>query len=306
MRIAKQTQNFSQNRRKTFRVSFAFSFCVGFAVLVFLFSIPGVSAQDNTSIDVSCAQYKYPWCQEEAKNPAGLVAQFYQIALGLAGAAALGVLIYGAILWTVSGAVSSKKDAMEWIAGAIWGLVLLLGAYLILYTINPDLVKLKGPEELIKSIEIAPPTSVAPPSYAATPVKGLSEQEARDRLKAAAIQTKPICMAGQSTNCVNLEGIRDTTINEAVFLASQVGFSNTFITAGTEAGHSVGIYSHGNGYKIDIRPNSTLNSYIMSNFIPAGTRSDGASMYQNPSTGAVYAYENAAQGKDPHWDVLVR
>jgi len=33
MRIAKQTQNFTQNRRKTFRVSFAFLFCVSFALL---------------------------------------------------------------------------------------------------------------------------------------------------------------------------------------------------------------------------------------------------------------------------------
>jgi hypothetical protein len=123
-----------------------------FSIFYFLFTIKA-EAQDEelcngqpcTNISVTCAKYKYPWCQESAKSPAGLVARFYQIALGLAGAAALGVLIYGAILWTVSGAVSSKQDAMEWIWAAIWGLILLLAAYLILYTINPDLVKLGNP-----------------------------------------------------------------------------------------------------------------------------------------------------------------
>ncbi|PIU98446.1 hypothetical protein COS61_01390 [Candidatus Wolfebacteria bacterium CG03_land_8_20_14_0_80_40_12] len=93
--------------------------------------------------DISCDKYQYPWCKEKIKTPADLVQNFYKIALGLAGAAAFGVLIYGAILWTVSGAVSSKQDARERITGALWGLLLLLAAYLILWTINPELVNLK-------------------------------------------------------------------------------------------------------------------------------------------------------------------
>lgn len=129
---------------------------ISFCLIVFLFSVSEVLAQNNTGIDVSCAKYQYPWCQEAGKGPSALVGRFYIIALGLAAAAALGVLIYGAVLWTVSGAVTSKQDALEWIKGALWGLVLLLGAYLILYTINPDLVKLRGPEELFKLIKVEP------------------------------------------------------------------------------------------------------------------------------------------------------
>ena len=71
--------------------------------------------------------------------------KFYTMALATVGVAALGALIYGAILWTVSEAVSSKQDAMEWIKGALLGLVLLLGAVLLLQTINPELVKLNEP-----------------------------------------------------------------------------------------------------------------------------------------------------------------
>jgi len=136
------------------------------AIFVFLFSISVVSAYfeptEPTSVDVSCSQYKYPWCQTGAQDPAGLVSTFYKIALGLAAAAAMGVLIYGAILWTVSGAISSKQDAMQYIWGAIWGLVLLLAAYVILYTINPNLVNLTNPNESFQSINSGSTNQVAP------------------------------------------------------------------------------------------------------------------------------------------------
>ena len=46
---------------------------------------------------------------ETKEGIAPLVSNFYKIALGLAGASALGVLIYGSILWTLSGAVTPSK-----------------------------------------------------------------------------------------------------------------------------------------------------------------------------------------------------
>lgn len=285
-----------------------------FSIFYLLFSTDRVLAagatrsweeEGLTSIDVSCAKYQYPWCQEAEKGPGALVGRFYTIALGLAAAAALGVLIYGAILWTVSGAVSSKKDAMEWISGAIWGLILLLGAYLILYTINPDLVKLKGPEELFKmesmNLQSVPPTSVAPISHAATPSQGLSEQDARQELAESGIGVKGTCPLGQATGCVNLDGIKEGTLNEITSLVSEIGNDNIYVTAGTEGCgtvHAVGTYSHCNGYKTDLRLNTNLNNYITQNFQYTGTREDGAKMYKAPS-GAIYSLE-----KD-HWDVLV-
>ncbi|MEE8131708.1 MAG: hypothetical protein V3T98_01560 [Candidatus Paceibacterota bacterium] len=90
---------------------------------------------------VFAATIDYPW--SGATEPAGLVSNIYIWALGVVGIIALGVMVYGAILYTVSaGNASKQQDAKAWITGAVWGLTLLLGAYLILYTINPDLVKL--------------------------------------------------------------------------------------------------------------------------------------------------------------------
>jgi len=117
------------------------------AVFAFMFSALSAFAQNNTNADVTCAKYNYPWCDKTGSNPdpGGLVKNFYTTALGLAAASAMGVLIFGAILWTMSGAVTSKKDAMDWIWGAIWGFVLLLAAALILGTINQSLLNLTSP-----------------------------------------------------------------------------------------------------------------------------------------------------------------
>jgi len=71
----------------------------------------------------------------------------YLFALGITGIAALGSLVAGGFLYMLSDTVVSKEVAKERITSAIKGLVLALAAYLILYTINPDLVKLKEPDK---------------------------------------------------------------------------------------------------------------------------------------------------------------
>jgi hypothetical protein len=93
--------------------------------------------------DISCDQ-QYPWCKGETSDIAGLVSKFYNYALAAVGVAALGAIIFGGIKYTVSaGNPSGQADAISWITGAVWGLVLLLGANLLLRTINPELVNLK-------------------------------------------------------------------------------------------------------------------------------------------------------------------
>lgn len=72
----------------------------------------------------------------------------FQFALGAAGAVALGVLIFGGIKYiTSAGNPSGQGDAKKWIQDAILGLLLLLGSYLILNTINPDLVNINEPPD---------------------------------------------------------------------------------------------------------------------------------------------------------------
>ncbi len=61
-------------------------------------------------------------------------------------------------------------------------------------------------------------------------------------------------------------------------------------------GHARGSYSHGNGYKIDIRKDYCVDMYIKRMFSYSGKRGDGAGMYRARS-GNVYADEGN------HWDI---
>ena len=57
---------------------------------------------------------------------------------------AVGVIVWAGLRYTLAaGNPSTQSDAKDQILQAILGLILLFGAYLILYTINPNLVNLK-------------------------------------------------------------------------------------------------------------------------------------------------------------------
>lgn len=104
-----------------------------------------VSAQ---GVDLSCNKNSnaYPWCGAgKTEGVAGLVNRFYTVGFGIAGLLAFGVLVYAGIQWTFSGVVTQKIEAREWLYGALWGIALLATGYLILNTINPELVELDNP-----------------------------------------------------------------------------------------------------------------------------------------------------------------
>ncbi len=79
-------------------------------------------------------------------SPAGFVANFYSFALLLSGILAFGVIVWGGVKYaTGRGNPSSESEAKSWITGALLGLLLLAGAYIVLQTVNPDIVSLKLP-----------------------------------------------------------------------------------------------------------------------------------------------------------------
>ncbi len=62
-------------------------------------------------------------------------------AWGVGGVVALGVIIFGGVMYISSaGNVSRQTDAKEWIKAAVYGLILLAAGYLILNTINPAIL----------------------------------------------------------------------------------------------------------------------------------------------------------------------
>ncbi|MDO8560896.1 MAG: hypothetical protein Q7R91_01635 [bacterium] len=71
----------------------------------------------------------------------GYLDYLYTWMLGFVGIAALFAIVYGGVLYIFSGAIESTAEARRWITNAIIGLLIAGGSYVILRTINPDLVK---------------------------------------------------------------------------------------------------------------------------------------------------------------------
>jgi hypothetical protein len=78
-----------------------------------------------------------------ATNPAAYIARFYQIALAIAGALAVAIIVAGSLFYTFAGGSTDRqREGKDMITSALWGIALLFGSYLILNTINPELVTL--------------------------------------------------------------------------------------------------------------------------------------------------------------------
>ncbi|MDO8589888.1 MAG: pilin [bacterium] len=63
------------------------------------------------------------------------------LTIAIAGGLAVIMIIYGGIKYMSSDAIGGKGEAKDIIQNAIWGLLLTISAWLILYTINPDLIE---------------------------------------------------------------------------------------------------------------------------------------------------------------------
>jgi hypothetical protein len=73
-------------------------------------------------------------------NPFNVVKNIYGVAIGVAAVLAVGMIIWAGLQYATTEAINGKSDAKDTWQGAVWGLVLLLSSFLILRTINVDLV----------------------------------------------------------------------------------------------------------------------------------------------------------------------
>ena len=96
-------------------------------------------------------------------NIGDVLAGVYRFALGLVGISALIMLVFGGVVYmTAADSQDRVKQGQTFMRNAIFGLVLALLSYLILYTINPDivqrleldLVKIKEAEVKIEKIPL--------------------------------------------------------------------------------------------------------------------------------------------------------
>lgn len=104
------------------------------------------------------------------------------------------------------------------------------------------------------------------------------------------------CTTKSNPTCTSYSGILSGTVDGVITLKKASGVSSLVITGGTEVGHASGTYSHGNGYKVDVRHSTTLDNYIHSAFTKIANRGDGYPQWRAAS-GNIYCDEGS------HWDI---
>ncbi|KKU94496.1 MAG: hypothetical protein UY26_C0001G0048 [Candidatus Jorgensenbacteria bacterium GW2011_GWA1_48_13] len=132
------------------------------------------------------------------ENIADYIKNIYIYGVSIAGILAVGVIVFGAIYYAVSGGNPDKqRDAKSMITGALWGVALLLGSYLILNTINPQITTLSTLQQ--------------------TKTCGSSEDPKTSGCVPEAPIIKPICGTSTSTDCIPAceTGQRACVIGEA-------------------------------------------------------------------------------------------
>jgi hypothetical protein len=71
------------------------------------------------------------------------LSQAFQFGLAIAAALAVVMIVYGGVEIMLSESLFSKEDGKKKVWDAVWGLLLALVSWLILYTINPDILNFK-------------------------------------------------------------------------------------------------------------------------------------------------------------------
>jgi len=182
---------------------------------------------------------------EQGQGPAGVVGNFYSFAFMIAGFLAFVMIVYGGVRYTFSaGNVSAKDEAKDAIKQALLGLGLLLVAYLILQTINPDLTQLRMPT-------LAP---YVPPLSSSTQPAGVNGASCQ-QIILVAVAPDAIPFENGATVSWGDSSVSDNTRRNLTYLHSQVdravaaGVNITVLSAWRPYSYQMHLYNVFSAYK---------------------------------------------------------
>ncbi len=119
------------------------------SIFIFLsiFLLFKISQGEGFDVKFPCIGAFCAFPSEETSSIAAYIVKIYQVALSLGGILAVGAIVIGALIYSLSPG-NPQKQALgkDYISSAILGLLLLFGAYVVLQTINPRLVALEEPK----------------------------------------------------------------------------------------------------------------------------------------------------------------
>lgn len=158
-------------------------------------SIPGKDSQFSAGQAITMT--------EPSTKYIGLYLQsFYNYAIGIVGILGVIVLMYGGMTWLTSGGNPSKiTQAKELITGSLIGMVLIMGSWILLNTINPDLMKFK-----VSSIAYVEEFEK---KYCCDRIKGLVEME----VKKNGNTIEYVCPGSQEIQCAAGETCTQTEMS---------------------------------------------------------------------------------------------
>lgn len=195
--------------------------------------------------------------------------QVFNLTIGIAAALAFIMLTFGGVTYAVSDSITGKNDGKKWIENALWGLLLVIGAYTILYTINPQILKfdLSITRPNIESTEdieaVATGSGKILPGYKLSNEQVRLNNEMRTDLRdnyGVNVNSGP-CVNGETQGCTNLVGMHGRAYVGVTKLKENCA-CNVTITGGTEGGHQ----THGpNLTTLDLSKDPRLNAFVLAN-----------------------------------------
>lgn len=98
-----------------------------------------------------------PGVSQTGTNFSGFLSGLFRLLFTLGGMIAVASLVYGGVTYMVSEIVSNKEWAKKQIRASLVGLAILVAAWLILYTINPQLIQFNFAAMNVRIANTAPP-----------------------------------------------------------------------------------------------------------------------------------------------------
>jgi len=193
-----------------------------------------------------------------------------KIVIGLAAVLAVFMVFLGGIQYMTAEVISAKEDGKNRIKNAIFGLLLALGAYTILFTINPDL--LNSNLDSLTDIVLVTESEDIPqtPVNGKYSMNGSLYDEGKDWAtiatglttlgNVATVSPPGDCTKVGQQHCTSLRGLNPTNINR---IYRSCPGAELVITGGTEFWlHSVTTTHRPGSATIDLRTNEILNKCL--------------------------------------------
>jgi len=125
-------------------IFFAVVFILQITALLFLLINPAAAIEFTPQVGIGNDFQAGSAVTVGGDTVAKYIKAIYQYGIGVVGILSAVVLMFGGLLWlTAGGNTGQVTEAKEWIKASLTGLIIALFSYIILLTINPDLVQFK-------------------------------------------------------------------------------------------------------------------------------------------------------------------